>query len=55
MKHMIVAFSALGLLSAQANLAQAQSQTLTPIRMISFGGATNLPAWSAVDKGFFEK
>jgi ABC-type nitrate/sulfonate/bicarbonate transport system substrate-binding protein len=33
----------------------ASAQTLTPIGMISFGGATNLPAWTAVDRGFFEK
>lgn len=28
---------------------------LTPIKMIGFGGATNLPVWVAVDKDFFEK
>ncbi len=33
----------------------AQAQTPTAIRMIGFGGATNLPAWVAMDKGFFAK
>lgn len=28
---------------------------LTKINMIGFGGATNLPVWVAVDKGFFER
>ena len=36
-------------------LSAAQAQTLTPIRMISFGGATNLPTWVALEKGQFEK
>ena len=31
------------------------AQSATPIRMIGFGGATNLPAWVALDKGFFAK
>ena len=35
--------------------AQAMAQAPTPIRMIGFGGATNLPAWVALDKGFFAK
>jgi ABC-type nitrate/sulfonate/bicarbonate transport system substrate-binding protein len=34
-------------------LAPAFAQTPTPIRMIGFGGATNLPAWVALEKGFF--
>ena len=34
---------------------QALAQAPTPIRMIGFGGATNLPAWVAQDKGFFAK
>ena len=31
------------------------AQNLTPIRMIAFGGATNVPTWVAIDKGLFEK
>jgi ABC-type nitrate/sulfonate/bicarbonate transport system substrate-binding protein len=27
----------------------------TEVKMISFGGATNVPSWVALDKGFFEK
>jgi ABC-type nitrate/sulfonate/bicarbonate transport system substrate-binding protein len=27
----------------------------TEVKMIGFGGATNLPTWVAIDKGFFEK
>jgi ABC-type nitrate/sulfonate/bicarbonate transport system substrate-binding protein len=34
---------------------QAAAQAPTQIRMIGFGGATNLPAWVAQDKGFFAK
>ena len=36
-------------------LTQAFAQGATPIRMIGFGGATNLPAWVALDKGLFAK
>jgi ABC-type nitrate/sulfonate/bicarbonate transport system substrate-binding protein len=36
-------------------LTQAFGQGATPIRMIGFGGATNLPAWVALDKGLFAK
>jgi len=36
-------------------LAPAFAQNPTPIRMIGFGGATNLPAWVAIEKGFFAK
>jgi ABC-type nitrate/sulfonate/bicarbonate transport system substrate-binding protein len=36
-------------------LAPAFAQAPTQIRMIGFGGATNLPAWVALDKGFFAK
>jgi ABC-type nitrate/sulfonate/bicarbonate transport system substrate-binding protein len=36
-------------------LTQAFAQGATPIRMIGFGGATNLPAWVALDKGIFAK
>lgn len=36
-------------------LTQAFAQGATPIRMIGFGGATNLPAWVALDKGMFAK
>jgi ABC-type nitrate/sulfonate/bicarbonate transport system substrate-binding protein len=27
----------------------------TEVKMISFGGGTNVPSWVAIDKGFFEK
>jgi ABC-type nitrate/sulfonate/bicarbonate transport system substrate-binding protein len=36
-------------------LTQAFAQGATPIRMIGFGGATNLPAWVALEKGMFAK
>ena len=36
-----------------AGLSGAQAQTA--INMIGFGGGTNLPVWSAIDRGFFEK
>ncbi len=32
-----------------------QAFALTEIRLIGFGGGTNLPSWVAIDKGFFEK
>ena len=48
--------SGLALAAAMAlTTGAAFAQTPTPIRMISFGGATNLPAWVAVEKGLFEK
>jgi ABC-type nitrate/sulfonate/bicarbonate transport system substrate-binding protein len=34
---------------------QGQSLAQTEIRLIGFGGGTNLPSWVAIDKGFFEK
>lgn len=40
---------------AAAVAAPAQAQTLTEVNMISFGGATNLPVWYALDNGLFEK
>jgi ABC-type nitrate/sulfonate/bicarbonate transport system substrate-binding protein len=33
----------------------AGAQALTEIRMIGFGGGTNLPVWLAIDRGLFEK
>ena len=33
----------------------AGAQAPTEIRMIGFGGATNLPVWLAIDRGLFEK
>jgi ABC-type nitrate/sulfonate/bicarbonate transport system substrate-binding protein len=53
MKHLMAGIL-VGAFAATAPGA-AGAQQLTPISMISFGGATNLPAWAAVDKGFFEK
>ena len=35
--------------------APALAQAPVQIRMIGFGGATNLPAWVALDKGYFQK
>jgi ABC-type nitrate/sulfonate/bicarbonate transport system substrate-binding protein len=32
-----------------------QALAQTEIRLIGFGGGTNLPSWVAIDKGFFEK
>ncbi|MDB5509869.1 MAG: transporter substrate-binding protein [Hyphomicrobiales bacterium] len=46
---------ALGASLAIGGFAQAQTAAPTPIRMIGFGGATNLPVWVALDKGFFAK
>jgi len=40
---------------AAALAAPAQAQNLTEVNMISFGGATNLPVWYALDNGLFEK
>jgi ABC-type nitrate/sulfonate/bicarbonate transport system substrate-binding protein len=40
-----------GAMLAGNGIAMAQ----TDIKMIGFGGATNLPAWVAIDKGFFAK
>ncbi|MDO9439404.1 MAG: ABC transporter substrate-binding protein [Beijerinckiaceae bacterium] len=44
---------------ALAGVGQAQAQAAapapTPIKMIGFGGATNIPVWVALDKGFFAK
>lgn len=40
---------------AGALLLAGASQAQTSIRMIGFGGATNLPAWVALEKGFFQK
>jgi len=31
------------------------AQAQTAVNMIGFGGGTNLPVWSAIDRGFFEK
>lgn len=42
---------ALGTAAAGASTAMAQ----TEVKMIGFGGASNLPVWVAIDKGFFAK
>ena len=42
---------AAGLAAGLAMPAAAQ----TEVKMISFGGGTNVPSWVALDKGFFEK
>ncbi len=34
---------------------QGHALAQTEIRLIGFGGGTNLPSWVAIDKGFFEK
>ncbi|MFN3891641.1 MAG: ABC transporter substrate-binding protein [Beijerinckiaceae bacterium] len=46
-----------GLLAAAALVAIAVSpvRAQTEVSMISFGGATNLPVWLALEKGMFEK
>ena len=45
-----------GCLTALAVLLPAPAATAqTDIKMIGFGGATNLPAWIAIDKGIFKK
>ena len=46
---------AMGLPLAFAGGAVAQGAAPTQIKMIGFGGATNLPVWVALDKGFFAK
>ena len=46
-----VAMLAAGLAAASVGPAAAQ----TEVKMISFGGGTNVPSWVALDKGFFEK
>lgn len=49
MKRTIAAACSAALLAVSPSLAQ------TPVSMIVFGGATNLPVWLAVEHGFFEK
>ena len=45
----------LALALAASIVAPSLAQAPVQIRMIGFGGATNLPAWVALDKGFFQK
>jgi ABC-type nitrate/sulfonate/bicarbonate transport system substrate-binding protein len=56
MKHARATFLAGGL-AAAATLAPrpGASQSATPIRLIYFGVASNVPAWIAIAKGFFAK
>lgn len=42
-------------MAALAAIAVAPAQAQTEVTMISFGGATNLPVWLALEKGMFEK
>jgi ABC-type nitrate/sulfonate/bicarbonate transport system substrate-binding protein len=42
-------------LAAIAALAVTPAKAQTEVNMISFGGATNLPVWLALDRGMFEK
>lgn len=46
--------AAMGLL-ASPFVQPAAAQPLIDIRMIGFGGSTNLPVWLAIDRGLFEK
>lgn len=41
--------------AALAMLAVTPAKAQTEVKMISFGGATNLPVWLALEKGMFEK
>jgi len=43
--------AAIGLLASLASAASAQ----TKLTLVTFAGATNLPIWAAIDKGFFAK
>jgi ABC-type nitrate/sulfonate/bicarbonate transport system substrate-binding protein len=45
----------LAALAACAVALAAPAAAQTELRMVSFGGATNLPSWVAEDKGFFAK
>src|SRR5437868_2034646 len=47
----LAALLLIGSMLAGQTPAMAQAE----VRMIGFGGATNLPSWVAIDKGFFEK
>ncbi|MDF2115919.1 ABC transporter substrate-binding protein [Roseiarcaceae bacterium H3SJ34-1] len=46
---------AFALLAGLTIAAAAHAQTLADVKMIAFGGATNLPVWYALEKGLFEK
>jgi ABC-type nitrate/sulfonate/bicarbonate transport system substrate-binding protein len=48
-----LAVAALAALAVSPAVTPAQAQT--EVAMISFGGATNLPVWIALDRGMFEK
>jgi ABC-type nitrate/sulfonate/bicarbonate transport system substrate-binding protein len=51
---LVGAAAAMGLAaSLVAGIAAAQG--VTEVRMVGFGGATNLPVWFALDRGLFEK
>lgn len=47
----LACLAAIGLLSSLMSPAFAQ----TKLTLVTFGGATNLPVWVAIDKGFFAK
>ena len=43
------------LLGASLAASVAAAEGLTEVRMVGFGGATNLPVWYALERGLFEK
>jgi ABC-type nitrate/sulfonate/bicarbonate transport system substrate-binding protein len=49
------AFSFASMFAGMIMATAAHAQTLTDVKMIAFGDATNLPVWYALDKGLFEK
>lgn len=49
------AFSLASMFTGLIMATAAHAQTLTDVKMIAFGDATNLPVWYALEKGLFEK
>jgi ABC-type nitrate/sulfonate/bicarbonate transport system substrate-binding protein len=49
------AFSFASMVTGLIMATAAHAQTLTDVKMIAFGDATNLPVWYALEKGLFEK
>lgn len=49
------AFSLASMFTGLIMATTAHAQTLTDVKMIAFGDATNLPVWYALEKGLFEK
>jgi len=53
-RDLLAGAAAAGLVASPlVNIAAAQA--VTEVRMIGFGGGTNLPVWLAIDRGLFEK